>query len=322
VSQNDIISCLGKDWTEMLAIMADALRTDVRLLEEINSSTLSQRGKLLRPMVSLLMARAVGSPAPDNLMLAAATELLHNATLMHDDVADDSDQRRGRPTLKSILGPTSAVLIGDFWLSRAVELVLDTACHEKVEKLFTRTLVNLSEGEMLQLEKSFSADTTEKDYLRIIDCKTASLFRTAAVSSAIAAGGSSLQVEAAGRYGESLGIAFQIKDDILDYTGDHQTGKPVGIDVKEGKITLPLLGAMIGSSEEDAIRGMVRNISSEPQNVDVVRRFVLENGGVEYAVSRLGDYVNAAVDALRAFDDSPAREYLADIARFNTFRKS
>lgn len=319
---NDIIETLGEDWRQMISVMSGALHTDVKMLEEVNSATLLHRGKLMRPMVSLLLANAVGHPTRDNHLLAAATELLHNATLMHDDVADDSNCRRGHPTLKSLVGPTAAVLIGDFWLSRAVELVLETGCHEKVEKLFTRTLMDLSEGEMFQLEKSMAADTTQEDYLRIVRCKTASLFMAACVSSVLASGGSPRQVDAALRYGESLGIAFQIKDDILDYVGGLETGKPAGLDLREGKITLPLLGAIRNYDDATSIRKMVRDAASDPGKGEYLRTFVLEHGGVEYAASCLDEYVNSAVESLSAFEDGWAVDYLAQIARYNTFRKS
>lgn len=322
MDKENILSLLGSDWNRMLDAIRSALQTDVPLLKETNGHILSGPGKMLRPMMSLLMATACGSVCDASVYCAAATEMLHNATLMHDDVADDSRERRGRPSVMSMIGPNAAVLLGDFWLARAVETVLKTSCKDKVVPIFSKTLTDLAEGEMLQLQKAATADTTEDDYMRIIYCKTASLFETACVSAAISVNAPDEYVEAARSYAQNVGYAFQIKDDILDYAGDESLGKPVGVDLKEKKITLPLLAALAaGPSKEKEIRELVRNIDSSALNCGRVRDFVLRSEGVEAAASKLEIYVEKAVDALSPLPDSPAKEMLADIARYNTFRK-
>ena len=305
----------------MKETMRGALLSDVPLLDSFNSSILSNSGKMLRPMISLLVSRALGQVTPDSIRFAAAAELLHNATLMHDDVADLSTERRGQPTLYSLVGPTAAVLVGDFWLSKAVEVVYECETRTDAVKLFTRTMSDLSEGEMLQMEKAGRADTDEADYFRIIYCKTASLFVATAVSAAISVGASEERVEAVRKYARNLGIAFQIKDDILDYDGTGELGKPVGQDILEQKITLPLLGALKGSPREAEIRSMVRDIQDHPENCDMIRSFVRDNSGIEYAVNCLRQYVCEAVGALDAVPDSPAKDYLKAIAEFNSFRQ-
>ena len=297
------------------------LHSDVSLLEQTNAQLLANAGKMLRPMVSLLIARAIGTPTQDSVCYAAAAELLHNATLIHDDVADASQERRGKPTLSAMLGAGPAVLVGDYWLARAVELVVDTQHRDAVVRMFARTLTDLAEGEMLQLEKASSCDTTEADYLRIIHCKTASLFCAAAETAAVSVDADAAQKAAAFAYGSALGIAFQIKDDILDYAGTDSLGKPVGQDLLEQKITLPLLGALQGSPREAEIRALVRDIPSHPENCERIRRFVAERDGVGLAARRLSEWVERAVRALDAFPDSKAREYLAAIARFNEWRE-
>lgn len=301
--------------------MRDSLHTDVDLLKDTNENILNNSGKLLRPMILLLTAKACGEITEDTVRFAAAIELLHNATLMHDDVADESAERRGRPTVVSLLGPSAAVLVGDFWLARAVELVIGSNRHSRVASLLSKTLTDLSEGEMLQLEKASSADTDEQTYYRIIYCKTASLFEAAAAAAADSVGASDELFEAACKFGRYMGIAFQIKDDILDYAGTEELGKPVGIDLKEQKITLPLLGALRNSPREEEIRGMIRDIHSKPENCVKVRDFVWEENGVDYAAARLDEFIGKAVSALDMFPESIAKDYLIEIAQFNAFRK-
>lgn len=321
MSVSEILKILGPEWEKMRALMRDSLHTDVDLLKETNEDILNNSGKLLRPMILLLTAKACGEITEDTVRFAAAIELLHNATLMHDDVADESAERRGRPTVVSLLGPSAAVLVGDFWLARAVELVIGSNRHSRVASLLSKTLTDLSEGEMLQLEKASSADTDEQTYYRIIYCKTASLFEAAAAAAADSVGASDELFEAACKFGRYMGIAFQIKDDILDYAGTEELGKPVGIDLKEQKITLPLLGALRNSPREEEIRGMIRDIHSKPENCGKVRDFVWEENGVDYAAARLDEFIGKAVSALDMFPESIAKDYLIEIAQFNAFRK-
>ncbi|MCQ2172522.1 MAG: polyprenyl synthetase family protein [Bacteroidales bacterium] len=321
MSVSEILKILGPEWEKMRALMRDSLHTDVDLLKDTNEDILNNSGKLLRPMILLLTAKACGEITEDTVRFAAAIELLHNATLMHDDVADESAERRGRPTVVSLLGPSAAVLVGDFWLARAVELVIGSNRHSRVASLLSKTLTDLSEGEMLQLEKASSADTDEQAYYRIIYCKTASLFEAAAAAAADSVGASDELFEAACKFGRYMGIAFQIKDDILDYAGTEELGKPVGIDLKEQKITLPLLGALRNSPREEEIRGMIRDIHSKPENCGKVRDFVWEENGVDYAAARLDEFIGKAVSALDMFPESIAKDYLIEIAQFNAFRK-
>ncbi len=321
MDRSSIIEMLEPDWSRVLGLIQDTLRSDVPLLEKTNRMILSNTGKLLRPMLSLLMARACGKSNEDSLRYAAASEMLHNATLMHDDVADDSTERRGRPSVMSLLGPNSAVLVGDFWLARAVEMVLSARRNNAVVSLFSKTLTDLAEGEMLQLQKATTADTDEKEYFRIIYCKTASLFEAACVSAAISVDGPEQYCNAAREYARNAGIAFQIKDDLLDYAGDASLGKPVGVDIKEQKITLPLLGALAGSSREQEVRAMVREIHNHPEYCDRVREFVLERKGIEYASARLDEYIAGAEKALSPLPDTWEKEMLIELARYNAFRK-
>ena len=315
---------LGQDWLTVQERIASALESDISLLNSTNASILSQSGKQLRPMLALMFARACTGRATDaGIRYAAAAELLHNATLLHDDVADGSELRRGKPTVMSLMGPSVSVLVGDYWLVKAMELILqDSDTDTTAIRIFSKTLSDLAEGEMLQLQKAQSGDTDEKDYLRIIYNKTASLFEAACVSAAISAGVSEDVVKAARDYAVALGLAFQIKDDILDYSGTESVGKPLGVDILEQKITLPLLGALnnVSGQKQAEVRGMVRDIVGRPELRDDVVSFVKENGGLEYAKARLEEYVNEAVHALDILPDSREKECLVELARYTAIR--
>lgn len=322
---DEIKDFLEQDWKDTDALIRSSLESDISLLNATNKAILDHSGKQLRPIVSLLVARACGGGRvnADSVRYAAAAELLHNATLLHDDVADSSCERRGAPTVMAILGGPASVLLGDFWLVKALENILASSanCNEVI-RIFAGTLSSLAEGEMLQLQKASSGDTVEEDYYRIIYSKTASLFEAAFVSAAISVNAPADWIEAVRDYAVSLGIAFQIKDDIFDYSDGKKIGKPVGIDLEEQKITLPLLGALAAASPERAkqIRGMVLDILEHPEYKEEIVGFVKEGKGIEYAVSRLEDYVSKAVDALAVLPDSKEKDYLVKIAGFTAYR--
>ena len=321
MKREDVIAYLGADWDRVRSLIRSHLHTDVPLLEQTNERILSHAGKMMRPALGLLIANAISKPTDDSICYAAAAELLHNATLIHDDVADDSSERRGHPTLSALLGPGPAVLVGDYWLARAVDLVVRTKHRDAAILAFAKTLTDLAEGEMLQLEKASSCDTSEEDYLRIIYCKTASLFRASAEAAALSVDATPEQLEAAKAYATALGIAFQIKDDILDYAGTDALGKPVGVDLKEQKITAPLLAALSGSPDEARIRQLVRGIPEHPENCETVRAFVLERNGIELAAQKLSEWVDRSERALDAFPNGPAKDALIEIGRFNQWRQ-
>lgn len=248
---------LGDDWKSTMNLMSSSLKSDIGLLNMTNMSLLSHNGKCIRPIMSLLVARMCsgGHVTSDGISFAAASELLHNATLFHDDVADESAERRGRPTVMSILGGPASVLLGDYWLVKAMGIILDANNNKtRVIRLFADTLSDLAAGEMLQLEKADHGDATENDYLRIIYNKTASLFIATCLSAAISAGASEEKLESIRKFSKNIGLAFQIKDDILDYDGDEAIGKPLGQDILEQKITLPLLGAFYNSGKDEEMR--------------------------------------------------------------------
>ncbi len=314
-----IIKYLGEDWLIVQNKIREGLKSDIDLLNRTNDSLLEHTGKQLRPILSLLVSKACSTESLTDLShrYAAATELLHNATLLHDDVADRSESRRGYPTIMSLMGPGVAVLLGDYWLVKAMEQVLGPGeTDSETIRMFSKTLSDLAVGEMLQLEKANECDTTEEDYLRIIYSKTASLFETAAVSAALSVKASKEVVEAVREYAVFLGYAFQIKDDILDYVGNNFVGKPIGVDILEQKITLPLLGALasVSKQEEAKIREKVKNVTEESK-AEIIT-FIKENGGVEYSLNRIEEYVSKAIDALNVLPESQEKAYLVELAYY------
>lgn len=322
---NQVKDFVGGDWTAVQERIASSLQSDINLLNKTNESILSHSGKQLRPLLTVLFARACngGQITEATVRYAAAAELLHNATLLHDDVADSSTTRRGVPTIMSLMGPSVAVLIGDYWLVRALDSILtDAPSDPAVLKIFSRTLSALAEGELLQLQKAQNGDTVEADYLRIIYNKTASLFEAACLSAALSVGASKEMEQAAIDYAVALGNAFQIQDDILDYSGTDSVGKPLGVDVLEQKITIPLLGALANVSEQEQarVRSLVNDIVGHPEHRDEIVAFVKANGGIEYSKKRLEEYVDMAVAALDVLPDSQEKEYLKTLAHFTAKR--
>lgn len=318
---------LKEDLDKVNKLMESSLSTDIELLDKTNRAILSHNGKQVRPVLTLLVARACsgGFTTDDTIKYAAAVELLHNATLLHDDVADDSPVRRGVPTVMSILGGRASVLLGDYWLVKGMENILASRnSSDKVIRIFASTLTDLAEGELLQLQKAETGDTLEKDYYRIIYDKTASLFVASAASGAISVSATEEKMSAARTYAKCLGVAFQIRDDIFDYEENAEIGKPVGLDLKEKKITLPLLGALAKAGEERGreIRRKLCRIDDHPEYGGEIIEFVKSEGGIEYARKRLYEYVDNARIALRPFGNLQEVEMLCEIAEFTADRKS
>lgn len=325
--KTDIPQWLGDDWKALEAALTASVGSNIPLLDSTNASLLSHGGKRIRPALMLLSARACaadGKTTQDSIRFAAAVEMLHNATLLHDDVADGSAERRGHPTVLKLLGPTASVLVGDFWLVRCMDAIL--ASEERgnaVLRVFSKTLQDLAEGEMLQLQKASLGDTTEAEYMRIIYSKTASMFEAACVSGAMSVDAPEAAVDAVREYARCLGLAFQIRDDILDYDGGQSLGKPVGVDLKEQKITLPLLGALlqVDDARGREIRRMVGDIPDHPEYCDMIRDFVLARGGIAYAGARADELARKAVEALAPLPWSKERDHLETLARFSADRK-
>ena len=314
---SEVQKYLATDWNIFKTFFEEALVSDVSLLNDINKKIISNSGKQLRPMLAILAAKACAPRtklSKPTFSCAAAAEIIHNATLLHDDVVDNSPCRRDKPTIFSRFGAGVAVLVGDYWLSRAIELIMASECSDKIITLFSKTISDLVQGEIFQLQKSELLDTSLEDYYKIIYGKTASLFESAIISGALSVNAPSEYVDALGKYAVFLGYAFQIKDDIFDYTPDAKVGKNIGVDILEKKITLPLLGALVNAPKYDKVlRDKIRDIDN---NKEEILEFINENKGVEYAYSQLDLYVDKAVTSLVVLPDTKEKEFLIKLAKF------
>lgn len=318
---------LGKDWSGYQDVLVSALSNDNVYVSKINNYLIENAGKQLRPVLSLLAARACGQVGNLNYNCAAVAEMIHTATLLHDDVADDGDMRRGVPTVKAIFGQASSVLAGDYWLARALGLL--TECNPAILGCYTTAVKELAEGELIQMEKSEALDTTEADYYKIISGKTASLFVAATKSAALAVSAPDTYVDAIVNYAYELGLAFQIRDDIFDYTPSMDTGKIAGADIKERKITLPLLCAMKSAPAQEAeeVRKSIQLIDctivkggqasdKEMEIIASVNAFVLKYNGVPQSQTILEEHSRKAIESLSVLPDSKAKERLVQLAQF------
>lgn len=322
---NEIQSALGKEWTDLRSYIREILDSEIGLLNRINEHLFLSSGKMLRPLLSLLVSRACGANNPSvSLVCAAASEMIHTATLLHDDVVDESMYRRGKMTVNALFSPGASLLMGDFWLARAIKLIVSHKCEYRIISLFSQTIEDLSEGEMLQMQRAEDCDTTFEDYREIIFRKTASLFIAAMCTVAVAEGQSDEVVEGVREFAYKLGLCFQMRDDILDYSSTATDGKDVGSDLAERKITIPLLCAFENCPErEEEIRSLIREIdvtkgADQTRNTEIiknVRQYVLDNHGVQSAKSRLNGYISESVDSLGILPDTPFRGYIASIAK-------
>ncbi len=326
---------LGQDWIDFEIVFKSELNSEIPLLNKVNKYLFSRSGKQIRPLLTLLAARAAsvsaaskeGSCTRSSILCAAAAEILHTATLLHDDVADNSDTRRGAPTIMSIISPTASVLVGDFWLSRAIRSVIDN-CDKRVFKAFAKCLENLAEGEMLQIQMADTMETMEDDYIKIISCKTASLFRASVLNGAYTVGADEAVIEALDTYAYHIGLAFQIRDDMFDYLPAVDAGKPSGIDIMEKKITLPLLGAFKNADikDVDTIKMLMGEIGrgriKESRIVLDILKFATEHGGLDYSQARIESESEKAVAALSPLPQSKPKKFLTELAISLTSRMS
>jgi octaprenyl-diphosphate synthase len=311
-----ILALAAPDMAAVDALIRHRLGSDVVLVNQVAEHIVSGGGKRLRPMLLLLAARALGHEGPDARQLAAVVEFIHTATLLHDDVVDESDLRRGRKTANAVFGNAASVLVGDFLYSRSFQLMVEL---ERVEvmKILADTTNAIAEGEVLQLLHIRNPDTDEPAYLRVIERKTAVLFAAATRLGALLAGAGAAVQQALHDYGMALGYAFQIADDVLDYSADEAAlGKHLGDDLAEGKATLPLIHAILHS--DAATRERLRTIVQEG-DVDAMPEVLAAigaTGGIDYSRKRAEDYAEAAERALDGLGDNEAVAALRGLAHY------
>ncbi len=297
------------------------MKTHVMLLDQIMNYIVKRKGKQMRPLFVFLSAGTCGTIADATYRGASLIELLHTATLVHDDVVDDSNYRRGFFSINALWKNKIAVLVGDFLLSRGMALALDNKDFNLLSIVNT-AVQKMSEGELQQMERARHLDITEDVYFEIIRQKTASLIASCCAVGASSVGASDPLVEQMQKFGEYVGMAFQIKDDLFDY-GEEEIGKPVGIDIKEKKMTLPLIHALKNASwlEKKKILWIVRHDSDKPKKVKQVIDFVKQGGGIEHARAAMNRFYEQALDTLKNFPESHYRNSLEQLVKFTIERK-
>lgn len=300
----------------------ESMKSRVALLDVIMNYIVKRKGKQMRPIFVLLSSRLFGPLNDSTYRGAALVELLHTATLVHDDVVDVSYTRRGFFSINALWKNKIAVLVGDYLLSKGLLLALKNGDYE-ILTLLSEAVEAMSEGELLQLEKARRLDITEEVYFDIITKKTASLIASCCAIGAAAGGANPEQVVKMHDFGMKAGIAFQIKDDLFDY-GDIDVGKPLAIDIKEHKMTLPLIHALgnAGYWEKRKVIGIVKSNDNDRKKVAYVLDFVKQNGGIEYATSKMNDYHKASIELLKSVSESEEATNLKNLVDFVIERKN
>jgi len=318
----DVQALVRDDMHKVDALIRRRLGSDVLLVNQVAEHIVAAGGKRLRPILVLLAARAAGYNGVDHYQAAAIIEFIHTATLLHDDVVDESGLRRGRQTANALFGNAASVLVGDYLYSRSFQLMVELK-GMRVMQVLADTTNAIAEGEVLQLMHVGNPDTDEIAYLRVIERKTAVLFAAACRIGAILAGAPEAIENALADYGMALGYAFQIADDVLDYTSDADTlGKNVGDDLAEGKPTLPLIYALkhAPADSAQALRRVIETGGLE--SLDLVIAAIKDSGALQYTERRSGEYARAALAALAAMPGSIEVDALAVLADYAVARRS
>lgn len=315
-SQNSIIQSISGDLDAVNAVIRRQLHSDVPLVNQIAEYIISAGGKRIRPVLVLLLANAYGYRGSHHYELAAVVEFIHTATLLHDDVVDESSLRRGRQTANALFGNAASVLVGDFVYSRAFQMMVAVENMRVMQILADATNV-IAEGEVLQLLNMHDPDVTEERYLQVIRSKTAKLFEAAAQLGALIAGASDDAIEAAAEYGRSLGTAFQLIDDVLDYSGNAtDIGKNVGDDLREGKPTLPLIYLMQHGTTEQ--RQLVRSCieTGDEQHFNEILSAITSSGALAYTKGEAEKAAQRAANSISSLPHSQFKDSLVQLCAF------
>jgi octaprenyl-diphosphate synthase len=314
--QNLVSQTIAPDMEAVNQVIQQQLHSDVPLVNQIAHYIISAGGKRIRPALVLLFANAYAYRGNHHHRLAAIVEFIHTATLLHDDVVDESSLRRGRETANALFGNAASVLVGDFLYSRAFQMMVTIGDMRVMQILADATNV-IAEGEVLQLMNMHDPDVTEERYLQVIRSKTAKLFEAAAELGTLIAGGSDAEVEAAGEYGRSIGTAFQLIDDVLDYSGNsEEIGKNVGDDLREGKPTLPLIYLMQHgtAAQRELVRACIEQ--GDQQHFSEILDAITASGALEYTRQAAYDAAKRAEDSVSKLSDSQFKESLLELCAF------
>jgi len=299
-----------------------SMKSKVPLLDRITHYIIKRKGKQLRPMFVFLSASASGKVSDSTYTAATLIELLHTATLVHDDVVDDANERRGFFSINALWKNKVAVLVGDYLLSQGLLMAIDRDEFQLL-KVVSTAVKEMSEGELLQMEKTRTLNYDETIYFEIIRQKTAALITACCKSGALSAGANPEQVQLMAEFGESVGIAFQIKDDLFDYGAGKNIGKPTGIDIQERKTTLPLIYALnkVSSSDRKRMVNIVKNHNQNFQKVAEVIEMVKASGGIEYAADKMKEYADRSLEILAKLPESEARLSLETLVKYTVDRE-
>jgi octaprenyl-diphosphate synthase len=309
------------EMAEFEAYFSRTMRSDIPLLNIILNYVLRRKGKQMRPLLVFLTARLNGTIAESTYIAATCIELLHTASLVHDDVVDDAHERRGALSINALWNSKIAVLLGDYLLSSGMHICVEKSRYDMLE-IISEAVKSMSEGELLQLQKARKLNIKEEDYYKIIISKTAALLSACTACGARSVSEDTEVIQLMKDFGENIGIAFQIRDDILDYEGTGLTGKTVGNDIKEKKITLPLIHALEQSvnSKKRHILNIVRNKKKTRAEIKEVISFVMDYGGLEYAELKMNQYRDKALAILDSYPDSEVKESLKGFVHYTSSR--
>ncbi len=312
---------IASEMKQFDAYFKQSMKSKVRLLNIVNHYIVKRKGKEIRPIITLLSAKLFGKITSSSYIAATLTQLLHTATLVHDDVVDEAYERRGFFSIHALWGTKIAVLVGDYLLSKGLLVALENKEYEQLQ-MVSEAVKEMSEGELLQQEKSRKQSITESVYFDIIYKKTASLIAACTRLGALSAGASQAEQEQLKQFGIFLGIAFQLKDDLLDYEEKSKSGKANANDIKERKLTLPLIHVMENCTNQEKkwVLRIVRKANRNPQKVRELIQFVRNRGGMDYAQSKIMEYKEKAKATLCGIATSDAKTSLLDLLEYSTTR--
>lgn len=311
-STDKILQPVAAEMKEFNRFFREYLTTDTRLLNIVTRYIIKTKGKQMRPLLVFLSVKLLGDIKPSAYHAATLIELMHTATLIHDDVVDDSDMRRGFFSINAVWKNKIAVLVGDYFLAKGLLLSVEKNEHELL-RIMSEAVKEMSEGELLQIEKARKLDISEELYLKIIRKKTAVLIASCSAAGATASGAGKESAEKMYRFGEALGMAFQIKDDLFDFVPGNKTGKPWGNDLREKKITLPLIHTLhnCDTSEKKKMLRIVHQKKIDDSDIRAVVDCINKYKGFEYATEKMEEYVSRATGILNSFHENEARKSLA-----------
>ena len=319
---DQIMSPVQTEMEEFENKFRESMHSDVAMLDKVTHYIIKRKGKQVRPLFVFLTAKMLGEVTQKTYDAATLVELLHTATLVHDDVVDDANERRGYFSINALWKNKIAVLVGDYMLSKILLLSIDKKNTDLLE-IVARSVKEMSEGELLQIEKARLLDITEEIYYEVIRKKTASLIATCCESAVLSTGNIEYQ-EKMRQFGEYVGIAFQIKDDIFDYGMPGKIGKPTGIDIRERKLTLPIIYTLNNSNKEvrKELIAIIKNQNENRKSVQRAVSLVEENGGIAYSHEQMLSYARKALDIIRDFPENEAKKSLELLVDYTMNREN